>query len=106
MKMSSAFPGKYIKAGDLAGKPKVITITGVAMESVGDDSKPVIRFKDSEQGWVLNLTNSNIITDMLGSDDSTKWVGKKVEMYPDKTQFGSKIVDCIRVRAPSNGAQF
>jgi hypothetical protein len=98
MDISKAFPGQYIKAADLDG-PKIVTITNVTMEAVGDDSKPVLRWKGSEQGLVLNKTNSMFIAEALGPETSD-WTGKEIELYATKTQFGSKIVDCIRTRAP------
>jgi hypothetical protein len=97
MDIASAFPGKYIKCADLAGKTLIITITVVAMEKVGDDQKPVLRFEGSEQGFVLNKTNADILVNILGTETS-EWVGKRVELYPTKVQFGSKMVPAIRVQ--------
>ena len=104
MDINSAFPGKFIKATDLSGQPKVITIQSVAIEEVGKDgTKPVLRWAGCEQGLVLNKTNSMTIASDLGNETGS-WVGKEIELYPTKTQMGADIVDCIRVRAPGTAA--
>ncbi len=46
---------------------------------------------------VLNVTNSRILADAFG-DDSTGWLGKKVEVYSEKVPFQGRIVDGLRVR--------
>lgn len=99
MDINQAFPGTFIKAADLGGNIKVITIASVDVETVGDDRKPVLRWEGSDQGLVLNKTNSMMIASDLGAE-TTDWVGKEIELYPTKTQFGSKVVDAIRVRMP------
>ncbi|MFZ0146732.1 MAG: hypothetical protein WAM72_00030, partial [Xanthobacteraceae bacterium] len=33
-------------------------------------------------------------------DDFTKWPNHWLELYRDRTPFGGKTVDCIRVRKP------
>jgi hypothetical protein len=104
MDINSAFPGKFIKASDLSGQPKVITIQSVAIEEVGKgEMKPVLRWTGSEQGLVLNKTNSMTIASDLGNETGS-WVGKDIELYPTKTQMGADIVDCIRIRVPGTAA--
>jgi len=49
MKISEAFPSKYLKAADLNGTPVRVKIKYVALEDVGgqgnpEDTKPVISF--------------------------------------------------------------
>ena len=100
MDINSAFPGKFIKASDLSGQPKVITIQSVAIEEVGKgEMKPVLRWTGSEQGFVLNKTNSIMIASFLGNETSD-WAGKEIEIYPTRTQMGTDVVPCIRVREP------
>ena len=100
MNINEAFPGKFIKAVDLSGQPIVITILSVAIEEVGKgEMKPVLRWTGSEQGFVLNKTNSMMIASFLGSETSG-WVGKEIELYPTRTQMGADVVPCIRVREP------
>ncbi len=48
---------------------------------------------------VLNLTNANALA-MLYGNNIDNWIGKLIELYPTRTQFGSSMVDAVRVRAP------
>jgi hypothetical protein len=97
-----------MKAADLENKPINLTIERVVMEQVGQgadaDDRPCVyftdspfKFKDGTKGWVLNVTNSKMIGAYYG-DDTDNWIGKPVQIYPDKTSFGGNIVDCLRVR--------
>lgn len=97
MDIRSAFPGKNLKAADLGGKTKIVTIESVSMQQVGDDHKPVMQFSDCDQGLVLNLTNSNTISDIFGAD-TDEWAGGRLELYETQVQFGAKMVSAIRVR--------
>ena len=103
MKVSEMFPSKYLSAADLKGHQVKVIISGVEMKNVGTEEKPqfkpVASFQGKDKGLVLNKTNCQIIADSYG-DDASGWVGKELEVYPDKTQFQGKIVDCLRVRSP------
>lgn len=96
MKMSSAFPGAHFKAADLAAGPIVGTIAAVAMGTVGDDSKPIMKFYEHQQDLVLNKTNANSLIEAFG-DESSGWVGKQIQLYQTKVQFGADMVDAIRI---------
>jgi glutaredoxin len=105
MKAHEAFPSKYIKTEDLEGREITATIERVEIEVIkndeGESNKPVVYFKNKSRGMVLNLTNFNSIADLCGQD-SDEWSGKKISLYPTKTQLGSKTVPCIRIK-PANG---
>jgi hypothetical protein len=49
MKMSNAFPSKYIRAVDLDGRSHLMTIDRVEMEVVGDDEKKARRLFQRER---------------------------------------------------------
>lgn len=105
MRTGEAFPGNFIKAGDLQGRRVVVTIDRVSMEDMGSEKKPVMWFAGRDRGLVLNKTNANAISDYLGTDEMDDWHGHRVVLYPSKTDFQGKRVDCIRVdKAPPNGA--
>ncbi len=101
MKLNEAFPSKWLKATDLDGQPRLVTIESVKLEAVeeGKPAKPVIALRGMTQGLVLNKTNGNILAAFL-SDDTDTWTGKKIVLYPTQAEFQGKLVDCIRVRAP------
>jgi hypothetical protein len=101
MKTGAMFPGSYLKAGDLQGKAHILTIDSLVEEEIGEpkESKWVLKFVGKERGLVLNKTNTNAIADLHG-DETDNWKGKEVVLYPTKTEFAGKSVDCIRVKLP------
>lgn len=114
MKMNDAFPSKYLKAEDLEEGDMVVTISDVRFEEFKDpktqrpDNKPVISFegKDSKP-MVLNKTNYKAITQVVGSDDTNDWGGKKVALYATEVEsFGETVLGIrVRLKAPPKAAQ-
>ena len=102
MKMSQAFPSKWLSAPDLEGKSHVLTMKSVTMEEVGQDKEtlPVLHFENAKKGLALNKTNAGMIANSYG-DDSDNWTGGKIELYPTTTSYQGKMVDCIRVKKPA-----
>ncbi len=99
MDINSAFPSTYLKAADLQGRSVDVNIAKVSMEDVGDDHKPVVYFMGKDKGLALNKTNSNAIAMMYGGE-TNNWSGQPISIYPTETEFGGKVVACIRVKAP------
>ncbi len=106
MRRNEMFPSKFLKHDDLADTEWTLTIGGVEMEELkserGIEHKPVVAFRGAEKRLVLNLTNYDSIAAAYG-EDTDAWTGKKIILYPDETQFGRKLVNCIRVRVPNSG---
>ena len=101
MNISSAFPSQFLKAADLQGKRVTVTIDKVVMEDIGGEPKPIVKFQGKDRGVVLNRTNSNMISEIAGTEETDDWKGVKVVLYPTKTDFQGKRVDCIRVDYPN-----
>lgn len=101
MKISELFPSKFLRADDLDGREAECAIDNVGAEDVAGDGndKPVLYFEGKDKGLVLNKTNSMEIASSYG-DDTDKWSGKPVVLYPTKTQYQGKLVPCIRIRIP------
>ena len=97
---SEAFPSKFFKAADVPGDGVALKIAKVEQEKVGPDQelKWVVYFKGQDKQLILNGTNWDLIAAALREEDSDNWAGKVVELYATQTQFGKKMVDCIRVR--------
>jgi len=108
MRISQAFPSKYIKAGDLEDRAHIVTIERVEMTDVGQEGapeiKPVVYFAGKEKGIVLNRTNADTIAFLYG-DETEAWRGKQIEVYPDTTHFQGRVMPCIRMRRPMPPAQ-
>ena len=96
MNINAAFPGSYLKAGDLQGRRVTVTMAHVAIEELGGEHKPVLYFEGKERGLVLNKTNANIIAELHGPE-TDDWAGRKITIYPARVEFQGKIVDAIRV---------
>ena len=99
MKVSEAFPSKYLSAADLQGSNIRVVMQHVEIEKVGDDQKPVLYFKGKNKGLALNKTNSKTIADTYG-DEMDEWNGGELILFPVMTDFQGKQVEAIRVRAP------
>lgn len=105
MNINGAFPSSYLKAADLQGRRVIVAIDKVVMEDIGGEHKPVVKFQGKDRGIVLNKTNAAMIAEIAGSDETDDWKGVKVTLYPTKTDFQGKRVDCIRVDYVENGAK-
>ncbi len=105
MSIKELYPSKSnaLKAADLKGQQHTLKINGMEIAEFNEGKKLVLKFVDKEKGLVLNKTNSGIIADSYGDDESS-WVGQEIVVYPDKTMFGADLVDCIRVRIPTPDA--
>ena len=100
-----AFPSRFLKAGDLNGKPLTLTIASAAYETLknhkgADEQKLCVGFLKTKKLLVVNVTNFDAITDATGEADSDNWPGHKIEVYPSEVQIGSETKPCLRVRAP------
>ena len=99
MKVSEAFPSKYIAAADLNNQNIRVTIARVDIEKIGDDTKPVLYFKGKTKGLVCNKTNSKAIAAVYG-DEMDDWAGSELILFPIMTDYQGKPVEAVRVRAP------
>ena len=100
----SKFPSKWLRAADLE-KPRLLTISKITEEEVGDELRPVAYFHGEEKGLGLNITNCRSIEEIAGTDDVDVWEGKAVVLFKTQTDFQGKRVDCIRIRAPKPGVK-
>lgn len=110
MKLSEAFPGKYLKADDLGDEDVAVTIKDCTQEMVGQGSdaslKLVLMFREFDKGLICNKTNAKVIAKLYG-DDTDDWTGKKIVLWVNHdVQFGNEVVSAIRVRskAPTSAA--
>jgi hypothetical protein len=93
------FPSKWLAAADLDDADLTVTIRGCTYEEVTPtDRKWVLWFEETDKGMVLNKTNSKMISQLLLSDDTDDWVGRKITLFPTQVDFQGDQVDAIRVR--------
>ena len=98
MKVSDAYPSKWLKSDDVGDRTIAATIADVRQEEVGDQLKLVAYFEGSTKGMVLNRTNADSIKDLYG-DDTEDWVGERIALYTTMVNFQGKSTKSIRVRA-------
>jgi hypothetical protein len=101
MKITEAFPSKYLSAPDLHNRDVKVVIARIEMEKIGreNDEKPVLYFTKSKKGLVLNKTNGKTIAAAYG-DDTDQWEDREIILFSMMVQFGDEMVDSIRVKIP------
>jgi hypothetical protein len=112
MKKDDAFPSPYLKCADLNGHARVLTIKAAPYETLKnkgkEQQKTVLHFKETFKGkeklFPLNVTNWDSVCAATGESDTDDWLDKQIEVYPDRTPMDGKMVDCIRVRAPTKAS--
>ena len=104
MNANEAFPSNYLKAADLKGRRMVLTIESAQMDALDDGKKLVVRFRGAERALVLNRTNCTSIIEIAGTAETAAWTGTRIVLYPDRTDFQGRRVDCIRVDPPTQAA--
>lgn len=97
--LDEIYPSKsnHLKADDLQGRSVNVAIESVDTATFDDGTKIVLKFQGKEKTMVLNKTNAKKIGEYYGGN-TDDWIGKPVIVFPDKTDFNGKMVDCLRVR--------
>jgi hypothetical protein len=101
MKISEAYPSKFLRSGDVGDNQLRLRISHVDLEDVaqGEDPKPVLYFLGKTKGMVMNRTNSKVIAEAYG-DDTDTWQGREIILYSTQVPFQGGLVDALRVRVP------
>jgi hypothetical protein len=81
----------------------IATIKDVQLESLksrekGEESKPVMYFKDLPKGLIVNKTNWGICAKLFGSDDSDDWTGERVALTTVEVDAFGDVVRAIRIK--------
>lgn len=97
MKTNQIFPSKYLAAADLNDEHKTLTISGAEMETLNEEQKLVLLFREVGKGMVVNKTNCRALESALGSDDTDDWIGRRIVLYPAMVDFQGRQVEAIRV---------
>lgn len=107
-KRDDVFPSRFLRAADLRGKPIAVKIERAPIETLKgpdgkEDTKTVLYFAGTKKCLPLNRTNWDSVADITSEDDSDRWAGRQIELFPTTTEMKGKTVDCIRVRPPAQG---
>jgi hypothetical protein len=81
---SDLYPGRFIKAGNLHGKPATFTIKSIEREELqgerGMEPKIILHFEETPLALVLPKINAVCIKAMFGPN-VPGWVGKRITLY-------------------------
>jgi hypothetical protein len=92
----------HLRAWDLDGQEVTVTIERVeagVIENADGESKrmPFVYFRGYPKPLGINKTNGKSIAVMYGTDVS-KWIGRRVTLYPTTTPYGGEQKECIRIK--------
>lgn len=100
MRISQAFPSKWLKAEDIGQGRKVrCCIDRIEMETIADEDKLVLYFVGKNKGMVLNKTNAGRISVAYG-DETDGWEGKELFLFVEQVSFQGRMVPAVRVDVP------
>lgn len=100
MDFDNLFPSRFLKATDLEGSEKPMTISGVSIEDLVDGTrKPAISFQETDRLLVLNKTNGLALATGFGKN-TDQWIGKRVILFSTPVSFQNKLVDALRIKIP------
>jgi hypothetical protein len=100
VKTGDVYGGNYLSAEDLNGREVTVRIESVSTMTDNDSQKKklVLHFQGKVKTLVLNVTNANSCQELLGSDETDDWIGRKICLFPTKVNFQGKMVPAIRVK--------
>jgi len=106
MKVNEMFPSKYVKGEDLRG---AVTVTVKSVEAermykpgVGEVTGFVLYTQEGKKGLILSRVLAGQIAQAIGNDDTDKWPGKKITLYPQPMTVAGVPRVAIRARS-ANG---
>jgi len=112
MNANDLMPKELISSADVfdaKGKPttRSATISKVIEKlpvGQGDDKelRPALAFAGTDRKLALNKTNIGSLVEFFGGE-TDDWVGQKVSLVGDYTQYQGKTVKALRIR-PSDGS--
>jgi hypothetical protein len=100
--INDAYPSKYLKAADLPDEGAIsVTIEKIALEEIGKDkqTKPVLYFAETANGFICNKTNARAIARVIGSEEFDDWISKTIRLYRTEVDFQGDMVEAIRVKS-------
>lgn len=110
MKVSEAFPRRYVTGEELGGKSFLVTIEAVRPEQMQmqggrPETKQVMYLAGTRKGVILSRTLAEQIKEILALDEMDEWAGHKVVLYPEPMTVAGKPRVAIRARAPKAAAE-
>lgn len=101
---TAKFVSAYLKAKDITA-PRTVTVSAVELVEFRDDEKGGTRqslcigFKELDQLVVTSKTSLGQLIEIMGTDESDNWIGKKVVLFNDESvMFHGKRCGGLRFR--------
>lgn len=94
MDISKFLQGSFLRAQDL-DEGDVVTLISETGSKLFEDEERILLVTDFGT-VVMNKTNLKKVAAAYGPD-TRKWHGKSVRLCKEQTNYGGKMVDCIRV---------
>ena len=110
MKISNAFPSKYLQSSDLKkpdgtpATPTVIIDRFVIETFTSGEKGCVLYFQGRQKGLSLNKTKSTIIAASYG-DETDAWTGRPVTLSVGQTLYQGRQYEIINVTVPQGPAR-
>lgn len=100
--LAIASKSKYLRAIDIE-QPTLYTISNVTIDTLKvrntESERGVVWFAEDERGLVLNVSLTEILMDLFGSE-TDRWKGKRVRLFNDRrVKFKGTAVGGIRVKS-------
>jgi len=109
MRVDDIFPSKYATGADLQNKAVTVVIDKAQPEKMRpspgaqEEQKWVLYVAGGKKGIVLSRTLARQIASATGEQDTDKWAGKRVVLFPEPMVVCGKPRIAIRARAAANG---
>jgi hypothetical protein len=106
-KVSDVFSSNYFRGVDLKEKPVTAVIEGWSTEVAYNEEVYVLSLQGHRRRLKLTRTNADDLARLFG-DEMDSWIAREVELYSeqrpirDRDTGEERLVDLIRVRAPSS----
>ena len=100
--LAIASKSKYLRAIDIE-EPTLFTIQNTTIDTLKvrnqEQERGVVWFREDDRGLVLNVSLTEILMDMFGSETDA-WKGKRVRLYNDRrVKFRGEAVGGIRIKS-------
>jgi hypothetical protein len=100
--LAIASKSKYLRAIDIE-EPTLFTIQNTTIDTLKvrnqEQERGVVWFREDDRGLVLNVSLTEILMDMFGSETDA-WKGKRVRLFNDRrVKFRGEAVGGIRIKS-------
>jgi hypothetical protein len=99
--VNQVYQSEFLRAAQLGGQVRRVTIEAVTTEILGQGEKAaqkiVLKLAGVKQRLALNKTNAQTLASVWGPN-TDHWIGRQIDLRPEKILFAGKMVDTIGVQ--------